>query len=30
VWQYYGYGENFYLFEGFRANVIMTGIRLSR
>jgi hypothetical protein len=30
VWQYYGFGENFYLFEGFRANIVMTGIRLSR
>jgi hypothetical protein len=29
-WQYYGFGENFYLFEGFRSNVFMTGIRLSR
>ena len=30
VWQYYGYQEAFYLYEGFRANVLMTGIRLSR
>jgi hypothetical protein len=29
-WQFYGFGENFYLFEGFRANIFTTGIRLSR
>ena len=29
-WQYYGFGENFYLYEGFRANIFTTGIRLSR
>ncbi len=30
VWQYYGYGESFYLFEGFRSHIVQTGIRLSR
>lgn len=30
TWQYYGFGENFYFFEAFRANIIMTGIRFSR
>ena len=29
-WQYYGAGEAFYLYEGFRAHVIMTGLRISR
>jgi hypothetical protein len=29
-WQYYGYGEQFYLYEGFRAHVFMTGLRLTR
>jgi hypothetical protein len=29
-WQYYGFGENVYLFEGFRSNVFTTGFRLSR
>jgi hypothetical protein len=29
-WQYYGYGEQFYLYEGFRAQVFMTGLRLTR
>lgn len=29
-WQYYGFGEAFYLYEGFRAHVIMTGLRISR
>jgi len=29
-WKYYGYGEQFYLYEGFRAHVFMTGLRLSR
>lgn len=27
---YYGYGELFYQFEGFRAHILQTGIRLSR
>ena len=30
IWQYYGYGESFYGFEGFRSHIIQTGIRLSR
>ncbi len=29
-WQWYGYGEQFYLFEGFRTHIFMTGLRLSR
>ena len=29
-WKYYGYGEQFYLYEGFRAHVFMTGFRLTR
>jgi hypothetical protein len=29
-WKYYGYGEQFYLYEGFRAHEFMTGLRLSR
>jgi hypothetical protein len=29
-WEYYGYGEQFYLYEGFRAQVFMTGLRLTR
>jgi hypothetical protein len=29
-WRYYGYGEQFYLYEGFRAFVFMTGLRLTR
>jgi hypothetical protein len=29
-YRYYGYGEVFYLFEGFRAHILQTGIRLSR
>jgi hypothetical protein len=29
-WEYYGYGEQFYLYEGFRAHVFMTGLRLTR
>jgi hypothetical protein len=30
VWQYYGYGENFFMFEGFRSHIVQTGLRLSR
>jgi hypothetical protein len=30
VWQYYGYGESFYAFEGFRSHIIQTGIRIRR
>ena len=29
-WRYYGYGENFYVFEGFRAHIIETGLRLTK
>jgi len=29
-WQYYGFGESFYLFEGFRTHLFMTGLRVSR
>ena len=29
-WQYYGYGEPFYIYEGFRSNLVTTGLRLSR
>jgi hypothetical protein len=29
-WAYYGYGEAFYLYEGFRAHMAITGLRFSR
>jgi hypothetical protein len=29
-WTYYGYQENFYLFESFRTHIIMTGLKLTR
>ncbi|HTS24582.1 MAG TPA: hypothetical protein VMH81_01830 [Bryobacteraceae bacterium] len=29
-WKYYGFGEQFYLFEGFRTHVFQTGLRVSR
>ena len=29
-WRYYGYGETFYLYEGFRAHLVTTGLRLIR
>jgi hypothetical protein len=29
-WRYYGYGEAFYLYEGFRTNLVTTGLRLTR
>jgi len=29
-WQWYGVGEAFYLYEGFRTHVFMTGLRLTR
>ncbi len=29
-WRYYGYGETFYLYEGFRTHVVTTGVRLTR
>jgi hypothetical protein len=29
-WRYYGFGEAFYLFEGFRTNTFTTGLRVTR
>jgi hypothetical protein len=29
-WRYYGYGEALYLYEGFRAHTVTTGLRFSR
>ncbi len=29
-WRWYGLGEQFYLYEGFRTHVFMTGLRLTR
>ena len=29
-WRWYGLGEEFYLFEGFRTHVFMTGLRVTR
>jgi hypothetical protein len=29
-WRYYGFGEVFYLYEGFRAHLFMTGLRLTK
>jgi Putative outer membrane beta-barrel porin, MtrB/PioB len=29
-WRYYGYGEAFYLYEGFRTQLVTTGVRLTR
>ncbi|HEV3330208.1 MAG TPA: hypothetical protein VG096_04460 [Bryobacteraceae bacterium] len=29
-WRWYGMGEQFYLYEGFRTHVFVTGLRLSR
>ncbi len=29
-WRYYGYGEAFYLYEGFRTHLITAGVRFSR
>lgn len=29
-WHYYGFGEAFYLYQGFRAQTVMTGVRLTR
>jgi hypothetical protein len=29
-WKYYGYAEQFYLYEGFRAQVFLTGIRIAK
>ncbi len=30
VWQYYGFGETYYLYENFRTNLFTTGLRFSR
>jgi hypothetical protein len=29
-WRYYGYGEAFYLYEGFRTHLVTTGLRFTR
>jgi hypothetical protein len=29
-WTYYGYGESFYSYEGFRTHLITTGVRVTR
>jgi hypothetical protein len=29
-WRYYGYGEVFYLYEGFRTHLVTTGLRFTR
>jgi hypothetical protein len=29
-WRYYGFGETFYAYEGFRTHLISTGLRLTR
>jgi hypothetical protein len=29
-WRYYGYGEAFYLYEGFRAHLLTAGLRFTR
>lgn len=29
-WHYYGFGENFFLYEGFSAHLVTTGLRLVR
>jgi hypothetical protein len=29
-WRYYGYGEAFYLYEGFHTNTVTSGLRFSR
>jgi hypothetical protein len=29
-WRYYGYGEAFYFYEGFRTNLVTTGLRFTR
>jgi hypothetical protein len=29
-WRYYGFGESFYEYQGFRAQLVTTGVRLSR
>jgi len=29
-WRWYGLGEEFYLYEGFRTHTVTTGLRLTR
>lgn len=29
-WRYYGFGESFYLYQGFRTEMVTTGVRLTR
>ncbi|MGI8992442.1 MAG: hypothetical protein ACR2I2_23030 [Bryobacteraceae bacterium] len=29
-WRYYGFGESFYLYEGFRTHLVTTGLRFTR
>jgi hypothetical protein len=29
-WQYYGFGQSFYLYDGFRTNSFITGVRLTQ
>jgi hypothetical protein len=29
-WRYYGFNETFYLYQGFRSQMVMTGVRLTR
>jgi hypothetical protein len=29
-WRYYGFDESFYLYQGFRTQIVTTGVRLSR
>ena len=29
-WRYYGYGEAFYLYEGFRTHLVTAGLRFTR
>jgi hypothetical protein len=29
-WRYYGYGESFYAYEGFRTHLVTTGLKLTR
>ncbi|HWE48814.1 MAG TPA: hypothetical protein VG273_03445 [Bryobacteraceae bacterium] len=29
-WRYYGFNESFYLFQGFRTQMVTTGVRISR
>jgi hypothetical protein len=29
-WRYYGFGESFYLYQGFRSEMVTTGVRITR